>query len=307
MAVGDPDSVLHAMAARQHGVVTRRQLIEAGVPAHRVDRRVNARRLRTVHAGVYLVGPLEAPRAREMAAALACGPGGVVSHGSAAWLWGQAGAGRPAPAPPHVIARGADCRRGGIVVHRILTLRADESTRLDGIPVTTPARTLLDLAATMTSRELERALAETIALRLARPKGIRAVLDRHPRSPGAGVLRGLLDAGEAPARTRSEAEERLLALVREAGLPMPLVNARVEGFEVDFLWPDARLVVEVDGHAFHGSTPAVERDRRRDARLLAAGYRVLRLTWSQIHDEPLPTLAALVRALAVWDARGRAV
>lgn len=149
----------------------------------------------------------------------------------------------------------------------------------------------------LSPRELERAVAETLARGLARPAAIRKVLERHPASPGAGVLRGLMDAG-APALTRSEAEERFLLLVREAALPAPRVNHRLEGLEVDFFWPAEGLVIEVDGHAFHGSRAAIARDHRRDARLVAAGYRVLRLTVPQIDDERVATAAALAQALA---------
>lgn len=284
------------IAAGQHGVVARRQLIAAGVPRHRVDWRVSLGRLRPVHRGVYLVGPVEPPRARDMAAVLACGPAAVLSHGSAAALWALFERGGQHPAPPHVIASEGDHRRAGIRVHKTASLRRDETTRLDGVPITTPARTLLDLAGIVAPRELERALAEALARGLTRELAIRKVVECHPVAPGVGVLRALLDAGD-PARTRSEAEERFLALIRQTGLPRPRVNSRVEGLEVDFFWPAEGLVVEIDGHAFHGSLAAVERDRRRDARLIAAGYRVLRFTWQQITEEPFDTIAALAQAL----------
>ncbi len=288
------EEIVAVLAGRQHGVVARSQLLAGGVSADAIDRRVQAGRLRALHRGVYLAGPTAPPLAAEMAAALACGPSAVLSHGTAARLWripGTAAAG-----PIEVMARAGDPRKPGLLVRRVTTLRVDEVTTLDGIPITTPARTLYDLAGVLDGRGLERALAEALALRLTTPQELRRLLARHPRGPGSPELRALLDRGE-PARTRSEAEERLLDLVRRGKLPEPEVNVRVAGHQVDLLWRKQRLVVEVDGFAFHSSQLAFERDRRRDAELMAAGLRVMRVTWRRLQEEPDAALVDLVRAL----------
>jgi len=283
------------LAARHHGVVARRQLRSAGVSLDVVNRRVQTGRLRVLHRGVYLVGPVVAPRTMEMAAILACGREAAVACWSAAGLWVIV------PAPPgrkavEVLTEHAH-RRPGIRIHRVSVLRKDEVTRLDGIPITTPARTVFDLAKTATVRELERALAEALALRLTTRRKIRRLLERYPRARGSRALRALLDDG-MPARIRSEAEELFHTLVREAGLPLPRVNVRVAGFEVDFFWPDERLVVEIDGAAYHRSRLAFERDRRRDGALLAAGFRVYRVTWRQLQEQRLSAVARVAQLLA---------
>lgn len=290
------EATIAEVAARQHGVAARRQLLEAGVTPDAIDRRVKLERLRPVHRGVYLVGPVMPPNAREMAAVLACGSSAVLSHGSAAVLWGLLPrVNRTAPA--EVIDRDGDHRKPGLRVYHIRTLRNDEVTRLDGIPITTPTRTLYDLAGRTRPRVLERALAEGFARRLTNAAQLRKVLTRHSGGAGTPALRALLEQG-SPALTRSEAEERFLALVREAQLESPEVNVRVDGYEVDFYWREQRLVVEIDGRAFHASPGAFEGDRRRDAALTAAGLRVVRVTWRQLVNEPSAVLVRLAQALA---------
>lgn len=289
------DSTIDRICARQHGVVARAQLLAAGIAGDAVDRRIRRGRLRPVHRGVYLVGPVVLPRAREMAAALACGRSAAVSHCSATVLW-QLLTDRNRPPRVEIMDRRLPHRRPGIRTRCVRTLRADEITTLDGIPITTPARTLFDLAGVVGPRELERALAEALAKRLTTLAGLERVVARHPRGPGRAILRQLLQDGH-PALTRSEAEERFLALIRQAGLPAPETNVLVEGLEVDFLWPAERLVVEVDGYAFHSSPDAFKNDRRRDTVLVAAGFRVTRLTWQQITEEPMPIVARLAQAL----------
>lgn len=154
-----------------------------------------------------------------------------------------------------------------------------------GLPLATPARTLLDLAGISDSRDLERALAAALRTGLADPEAITALLDRYPRRAGRGRLRALLTAAGGPAFLRSEAERRLLALVREYGLPRPRTNVIVEGYEVDFLWAKERLIVEVDGRTYHEAPHAFERDHDRDGVHMAAGYRTMRVTWRQITEE----------------------
>jgi very-short-patch-repair endonuclease len=289
------ESAIAQLAARQRGVVTRGQLLDAGLTAHAIDHRLRSARLHALHRGVYLVGHAAAvPGARELAAALACGPDAMVSHRSAAWLWRLLSEhmGDPEVTVPR------DCRRTGIRVHLVAALARRDVRKLGGIPITSPARTIVDLAAVVSVRDLERALAEAEARRLTRRSELVSLLARLPRRPGVAALRGLLEADAEPTLTRSEAEERLLALIRAAELPAPDVNVRIGGYEVDFLWRDQKLVVEVDGFRFHSSRTAFERDRRRDAQLEAQGYRVIRVTWHQIVSEPHATLVLVAQALA---------
>lgn len=298
---GGPDAVLAALAARQHGVVARGQLLHAGVPPHAIDYRVKTGRLQVLHRGVYRVGPLRGRYEREMAAVLACGETAVLSHRNAAMVW-QLVPYREDGRPVDVsVRRGCPDPGAGVRVHRVPRLGADETTTLEGIPVTAPARTLLDLAGRSGEREVEQALAEAYRNRLTNPREVRRLLARHPRRPGTPMLRSLVGRGAGPAFTRSEAELRFSRLVRKAELPAPETNVLISGLEVDFLWPEARLVVEVDGFAFHASRHAFERDRRRDAALTAAGYRVVRVTWRQL---TAGSEAVLVRLAQVLFAAG---
>jgi very-short-patch-repair endonuclease len=230
-----------------------------------------------------------------MAAVLACGPSAVVSHRSAATLWAVLGDSVRLPAVD-VIVRGCDRRRSGVRIRRIATVEEDEVTRLDGIPVTAPARTLYDLAAVVRPRTLERAVAEACSRRLTDADQIAELVVRHPKGPGLRALRTLLARG-SPVLTRSDAEERFLTLLRKARLDPPEVNVDVAGFEVDFLWRREGLVTEIDGFAFHSSPHAFERDRRRDAVLAAEGFNVVRVTWRQLVKEPEAVVVRLARAL----------
>jgi putative AbiEi antitoxin of type IV toxin-antitoxin system len=234
-----------AIAARQHGVVTARQLHGAGVTKDAIRRRIESGRFTRLHRGVYLASSLPAQFTPHMAAVLACGTGAVLSHHSAAATWGIR---PPHPGDVHITVPGRKKRhRAGVRAHRG-RLEPRERTRHHGIPITTPARTLHDLAPLLPLRDLERALEQALVLRL----------------PGRAELEAMQ---EQPGITRSEAEARLLDLIVKAGLPRPLTNVRVHGYEVDMYWPQERLVVEVDGFAYHSSRAAFERDRARDARL----------------------------------------
>jgi very-short-patch-repair endonuclease len=293
-----PDRVIGALARKQHGVVARRQLLAAGLGSGVIDHRLNSGQLRLAHRGVYLVGPVVARHAREMAAVLACGPRAVVSHRSAAHLWCLLP--YPAkPAPVDVTIRGQDRgRRPGLQVHRVSAMERDEVTKVQGIPVTTPTRTLLDLAAQATSDELEQALAQAERRHLTSRSKLLSLIGRYPRRPGTRGLRSLLERDRRPALTRSKAERRFLALVRKAKLPQPDANVKLADYEVDFLWREQQLVIETDGYEFHSSRTRFEEDRRRDADLAARGLQVMRLTWRQITDEPEATLARVAQALA---------
>jgi very-short-patch-repair endonuclease/predicted transcriptional regulator of viral defense system len=295
----DRERAIAELAAKQHGVVTRTQLYGVGVGRHSIDHRLRRGRLHPLHRGVYLVGHTAAPQyAREMAAVMACGPGAVVSHRSAALLWQLLP--HPAqPAPVDVTVPGRDPgNKPGIRIHRASMLATHDTRACRGVPATTPGRTLIDLAAQVSARELERALAEAQSRRLIRQRDLPSVLDRHRGRRGIATLRAFLEDGTA-VLTRSEAEDRVLSLIRSAALPIPDVNAPLAGYEVDFLWLEEGLVVEVDGFAFHSSRTAFERDRMRDAELQARGYRVMRVTWRQIVEHREATLARITRALAI--------
>lgn len=292
----DIERVIHELAAGQHGVVTRRQLLAAGVRPGAVARRVRSRHLMPIHRGVYRVGPVVAPRGREMAAVLACGETAAVSHESAADLW-EVGGTRSGDVPVHVSVQAGQPAPRGVRVHRVRAIRPDEITTVEEIPVTTPARTLLDLSASAEARRLERAVAEAFARRLTSRSRVLRLTARYPRRPGIARLRVLLEAGTGPALTRSQAEERFLALVRKADLPEPEANVEIEGFEVDFLWRSAGLVAEIDGFVYHASRARFERDRRRDAVLLGAGFRVIRVTWQQLVRKREALIASLGLAL----------
>lgn len=293
---------IETLAGRQHGVVARRQLLAAGLSASAIDARIRSGRLRRLHRDVYGVGPVLPAEARALAAVLACGPTAVVSHESAAVLWKIVGPSEPRP-PIHVLTAGGNRSRPGIRVHRTRRLHPRDTTTRLGIPLTTVPRTLLDLAGGVDGRALERIVAEALAGRLTTLRALRArVAVEDGRNHRASRLRRLLNAG-APALTRSEAEERLLALLRKTPLPRPRTNARLEGMEVDVLWREARLVVEVDGRATHDSSAAFETDRRRDATLAAAGFRVVRVTRRQLTEEPEAVLVRLAQALARADGR----
>jgi very-short-patch-repair endonuclease len=189
-------------------------------------------------------------------------------------------------------------KKPGIRVHRTRALDRRDVRTCDGVPITTPARTLLDLAGEASARELERALAEAHVRRLTSHRDLLSLLARHGRRPGSPEIRRFVEGDRGAQLTRSQAEERFLALMRAAQLPMPDVNVRIGPIEVDFLWREERLVVEVDGFRFHASRAAFERDRLRDAELQASGFRVMRVTWRQLTRTREATLARIASALA---------
>lgn len=192
----------------------------------------------------------------------------------------------------HVSVRERHPRRPGIITHRLATLQSDETTIHERVPITTPARTIYDLSGHESARLLERAVSEAVASGLMTTEDVSGLVRRYAGRPGGHLLREVL--GEhGPRFTRSAAEARFLGLLERARLPRPMVNTIVAGYEVDFYWPDDRLVVEVDGFAYHASRQAFERDRLRDGDLSGAGHRVIRVTWRQLVGEPLAVAARL--------------
>lgn len=280
-------------------MITRAQLIECGVTGREIERRVESGEYERIHQGVYRLGSGVSPHAREAAAVLACAPGAALGHRAAAYI--SEILPYPAiPGPIDVIVVGRHSGpKPGIVVHRTNCLRPDEVTRRHGIPVTSPARTLIDLAACVTEEELEQAVAEAFALRLTGRARLLRAIERARGRRGAAVLRTLLDADVPPARLRSRAEKRLRALIRGTDIPEPEVNARVGRWEVDFLWKEQRLAVETDRYGAHSSPWAFERDRRKAAELEDKGLVVRRISDRQLAGDPATALRRLRRDLGL--------
>jgi very-short-patch-repair endonuclease len=286
-------------ASRQRGHVARRQLLAAGLSSKTIDRRLASGLLIPVHRGVYRVAHrAPAPLAKEMAAALASGPGALVSHRSAAAVWDML----PYPAAGDVWITNTSERGVGRTGVRVARTRALEPTdvRFTGwLPLTSPARTLLDIAGIVEDHRFESAVAEAQARRLVTETDLRAQVGRSNGRRGAAPLRLLLDRAAPPARTKREAELRMLRLIRAAGLPEPLVNQRAGRFEVDFYWPDHALVAEFDSYEFHTDIRAFRRDRERSNELQLMGIRVLRFTWYHLTRTPRGLEARLREALGL--------
>jgi very-short-patch-repair endonuclease len=294
------DGVIAVLADRQHGVVARWQLLSMGFGPDAIDHRIATARLHRVYQGVYAVGHNRLTlRGHFIAAVLACGPDAVLSHRSAARLWNLLPDSRRMI---DVAVANEDRRsRANIKVHQTRSLHPDDVTLLDGIPVTSVARTLLDLAATEKRDRVERALEQAEKLRLVDGRAINQLLKRSPARRGRKLLNSLfIDAVTEPG-TRQELERRFQRLIRDAGLPQPQVNVRVGNYEVDVLWEEQKLIVELDSREFHLTRSAFEADRERDAQLQVAGYRVIRITWRRLMNEPdavVRDLRALLYAAA---------
>ena len=277
------DARIVALASRQHGVVSRAQLLALGARAHQIDDRVDRGWLIRLHRGVYAVGHA-ALRIEGvwLAAVLACGPGSVLSHRDAAALW-ELRAASGTRVDVTVPTRNGRQRRAGIAVHRPSPLPEDEKTSVREIAVTTPARTLLDLAEVVSRPALVRAVEQAEVVHVLDLADLERVIASHPGRAGARrLVHVLTEQFSRVTITRSELEVIFLDVCAAAGLPRPQVNTPVGGLEVDFFWPTLGLVVEVDGFRFHGTRAAFERDRERDARLATLGLRVLRFTYRAI-------------------------
>ncbi|MGV1048156.1 MAG: type IV toxin-antitoxin system AbiEi family antitoxin domain-containing protein [Solirubrobacterales bacterium] len=292
------DRAIAALAERQHGIVARRQLTDLGLGKGSIEFRVRSGRLHPVHRGVFAVGHRLLDRhGRWLAAALACGSGAVLGRRSAGQLWRIV----PLAAIEPEVIRPSPCRRPGIHVVRA-TVQGDEWIVEDGIPVTTVPRTMLDLAALLDRRELERAWNEMEVRELRDRLSVPDLLARHPGRRGAAKLWALLTGDDPSGITRNDLEEGLVALLDRYGLPRGRMNAdlaiRGRFFEIDCLWERQRLAVELDGGSAHRTRKAFQADRLRDRILVAEGWRTMRVTWRQLRDEPEAIAADLRRALA---------
>jgi very-short-patch-repair endonuclease len=278
----------------QNAAVTAEQLHAVGLSRHAILARVKRGRLVPSFKGVYIVGDPELlPLAKESAALLSLGENAVLSHRSAAAVWGLA---QPNPQVIDVTAIGSrPHKRDGVRVHYAKSLTDITTTR--NLRLTTPARTLIDFASQASLSELVDAFGDARAKRLITDAKLGASLGRAPRNhPGAAVVRRMLEDGGT--YDRSKAERLMRALCKQAELPQPLTNVILNGHLVDFYWPDQRLIVEVDGYDTHGNRLAFEKDRRRDQAHVAAGYVVIRVTWQQLQHEPIAIAARIAQALA---------
>jgi hypothetical protein len=258
--------------------------------------------LSRLHRGVYAVGHLAITvESRWMAAVLAHGPHAVLSHRSAGQLWGLHPRSR---IEPEVTCPGSKKTKKGIVAHRGTLLR-DEVVRVRGIPVTSVPRTMFDLAATRSEREVERAWNEMEVRGFRDRLSVPHLLERYPGRKGSLVLARLAERKELPVGiTRNDLEEAFLALIDRFGLPRPRMNAhlavRDRFYEIDCLWEDRRVVIELDGGAVHKTTKAFHDDRERDRILTAEGFTTARITWDHIHDTPQEVAADLQRILTPY-------
>jgi hypothetical protein len=292
------DAAIAAIADRQGGVISRRQLAALGLSGSAIDRRTRAGRLHRVHRGTYSVGHrVLGVVGRNWAAVLACGPSAVLSHRSAGAAWEiRASA---SGSIDITVAPTGRVKRPGIRLHWRRSIPREEVTGLDGLPITTPARTLLDLAATgLRGRRLEAALDRAELLRLLDFDQLQQLLARYPGRPGTRALNAVLSRYVAgTVDTRSVLEELVLELCDAHGLPRPHVNSVIEGKVRDFFWPRSRLVVEADSYTWHRSPSALDDDRERDVTLVLAGYRSLRFTWEQVTRRRSYVAGAILNAL----------
>jgi very-short-patch-repair endonuclease len=276
-------------------VVTRERLLAAGFGRSQIERLVANGTLVPVHRGVYIVVHASSPLAYECAAVLACQPKPMLSHGTAGSLW-------QLPVDPGneievtIVGRrpwGPD----GIRPHYISELAAHEFRRHEGIPITSPSLTLLDLAGDLEPADFAAALNEARVQRLVTDGTLSATLAAHQQRRGAKALRALLDSERGPRITRSEAERRALELMRSHGIEPDDTDVPIGPYRVDFLFRRERLIVEVDGYRYHGTRYRFVRDRRRIAALGAMGYQVHPLTWDDIENRPAAAMGDLKLAL----------
>lgn len=286
------------LVERQHGVITREQLLGLGFHRRSIEHRIAIGRLHPVMAGVYAVGRPQLTRhGRWMAAVLSCGSEAALSHRSAAALWGfGVEVGRRIEI---TVRSGSARRRPGVRISRRPGLAESEVDVCEDIPATRPVRTLLDLAADLDPARLERCINEADRLSLTNPEALREALNGYRGVPGVARLRELLDR-RTFRLTRSDLERKFLSLATVAGLPNPVTGKLLNGFEVDFWWPDLNLVVETDGLRYHRTPAQQARDRLRDQTHIAKGLTPLRFTHEQIHYEPDHVIEVLNATIAAF-------
>ena len=281
------DGAIASLAARQHGVVSRAQILDAGVGKRAIELRVRSGHLLRLHRGVYAVGHARLRREGHWLAAVLAVPGAVLSHRDAAGLHGL----RPANhRHTDVTGRNARASQPGIRFHRTTVLDEEDVMVVDGIPVTSVARTLVDLAGVVPRDHLAAVIKRAEQRRTFDLRPVEAAIarTRGRRGPGHSALTEAIEEHVALglSATRSSLEDAFLRLLTRERLPIPRVNALVEGHEVDAHWPAHRLIVELDGWAHHRDRRTFQRDRERDAALTAAGHRVVRFTHDDVIRRP---------------------
>jgi hypothetical protein len=287
------DSEILDLARRQHGHVARRQLLELGVRHGLIRGRLASGAWVTVHAGVYCIGPRRNdPVSRAAAAVLACGPGAVLSHASAASLWEFL----PQWSFPLEVTAERRHERPGITSHRCPSLQPRDTTRQRGVPTTTRARTILDLAPRLTHKQLTRLVNDALRERDLRPAALKDVLERNRYHPGARLLRPFLESPHNP--TNSPFEDDFLAFCQKYGLPRPEVNFPFNGRKLDAFFPEHGVIVECDGWHFHKDREAFENDRERDADHLDHGLITVRITETRLKQTPDREATRLKRLLS---------
>lgn len=284
-----------ALARTQHGVVTRKQLLAGGLSSKAIEHRIRRGRLHPLWRGVYAVGRPEVGRlGRWMAAVLSCGPEALLGYRSAAALWGMVD--RPPETIEIVVPSHVARHRPGIRVHRQADLRPKDRDTHHLIPVTSPAATLIDFGSQVGRKSLEAAVGAADRLDRIDPENLRKEIESTRARPGLRALRELLDH-QTFTRTDSALERRLLELIRSASLPTPQTQAHVNGFRVDFYWPELGLVVETDGLRYHRTPAQQARDLQREQVHTAAGLTPLRFTGAQVRDQPSQVLAILASVI----------
>lgn len=288
----DVERAIARIGRRQDNVITVEQALRTGLGRGALAHRVKVGAMQRLHTGVYLIGPAPpTPMARARAAALAVGADAVVSHLSAACLFGLL--------PQHegdvdiTVAGRNPGRRPGVRRHRVKSLPRHHVTNVNGITVTSIARTICDIAATESPRATEQAFQEALYREIVTDKALQAVLDREPRRRGTPVIRALISD---PRLTRSERERRILKLISDAQLPKPLTNVPLNGYKADVFWPQYNLIVEFDGWQGHGHRHAFEDNRKRDQIMLANGLSTLRVTDRQLTTEPIALVARIAQS-----------
>jgi hypothetical protein len=272
------------LARAQHGVLARRQLTALGFTRSAIEQRIRTGRLHRITQSVYSIGRKDlSPEGRWMAAVLACGESACLSHRSAGALYGICEERNGVVEVS--VRRTGNVHRDGIKVRRRPSLPSQNVGALHRIPITSPVRTLIDLAIELSTKLLLRAVNEADKLDVINVETLRSELDAYAGVPGAKRLVALLDK-DTFVLTQEELERLFLPLAREAGLPLPLTGEIVNGYEVDFFWPDLKLVVETDGLRYHRTPSAQAKDARRDQAHTAAGYTRLRFTHWQVKYEP---------------------
>ena len=294
--MNDLAAAVGRISRAQHAQIHLHQLRALGLTRHAIRKRVERGRLVPTLYNVFCVcDPALIALALPAAALLSIGVDAVLSHRSAAAVWGVA---QPDPDNVDVTVPGRSPRsRPGVRLHRVARLAAADQTTRDGLRVTGLARTLIDFAEQASTAELHHAFGEARAKHRLKDRALSAALTRVPHNhPGAAVVRRMLASGGG--YDRSLAERKMRALCEQAQLPLPATNVMLNGFLVDFLWHDQRLIVEVDGSGTHDTRQAFEQDRRRDQIHAAAGYLVIRVTWEMLKLEPVAVVARLAAALA---------